>query len=259
MIPKIIHYSWFSGGPYPEGLRRCMETWPRLLPDYELRLWDGQALREIGNAFANEAVSVKKWAFAADFLRLYAVHRYGGIWLDTDVEMFRSFDPFLNDSMFIGREYYVWHDGGRSTCALTAHCFGAEAGHPFLEECLEYYEHRPFIRSHNERLPEQLRFDMTIIPRLMQAIARRQGYDDGAGNNSEQTIADGIHIYPYQWFDQPGYTSMDNVVCIHRVAQSWQPGNNGKICRQATDLKRKNAAYYKLQLQQALIRWIKGW
>ena len=258
MIPKIIHYSWFSGEPYPDDLQRCMDTWPRVLPDYELRLWDGRALREIGNTFANEAVSARKWAFAADFLRLYAVHRYGGIWLDTDVEMFRSFDRFLNDPMFIGREYYVSHDGGRDTCALTAHCFGAEAGHPFVEECLEYYEHRHFIRSRNERLPERLRYDMTIIPRLMQAIAEREGYDASARHNAEQTLAGGIHIYPYQWFDQPGYTSMSNVVCIHRVAQSWNPafGNKG-INKRATDLKHKNLSYYKMQTQQALIRWIR--
>ena len=259
MIPKIIHYSWFSGEPYPDDLRRCMDTWHRVLPDYELRLWDGRALREIGNTFANEAVSARKWAFAADFLRLYAVSRYGGIWLDTDVEMFRSFDLFLNDPMFIGREYYVTTIGRRRTRTLTAHCFGAEKGHPFVEECLEYYEHRPFIRSHNERLPERLRYDLTIIPRLMQALAEVRGYDADERNNSEQVIDGGVHVYPYQYFDQPGYTSMRDVVCIHRVAQSWQPGSKGTIHRPSTDPKRKTAAYYKYLVQQRLLRWIEQW
>ena len=259
MIPKIIHYSWFSGDPYPDDLQRCMDTWARVLPDYELRLWDGRALREIGNTFANEAVSARKWAFAADFLRLYAVNRYGGIWLDTDVEMFRSFDAFLNDPMFIGREYYVTTIGRRRTRTLTAHCFGAEKGHPFVKECLEYYEHRPFIRSHNERLPERLRYDLTIIPRLMQALAEVRGYDADEHNNSEQVIDGGVHVYPYQYFDQPGYTSMRDVVCIHRVAQSWQPGSKGTIHRPSTDPKRKTAAYYKYLVQQRLLRWIEQW
>lgn len=97
MIPKIVHYSWFSGDSYPEHLKACMDTWKKVLPDYEFVLWDAKRLAECNNVFANEAVSVRKWAFAADFVRLYAVYHYGGIWLDTDVELFKSFDPFLND------------------------------------------------------------------------------------------------------------------------------------------------------------------
>lgn len=260
MIPKLIHYSWFSGEPYPPQLKACMDTWKRVLPDYELRLWDGKDLADLGNVFANEAVSVRKWAFAADFLRLYAVYHYGGIWLDTDVEMFCSFDPFLSDSMFIGREYYVWGTGKWGKRALTAHCFGAEKEHPFIAECLEYYEHRHFIRSTNKHLPEHLRYDMTIIPHVQAVIAANYGYDMSAKNNGEQILTNGIHVYPYQWFDQPGYTSMRDVVCIHRVAQSWQPGvKSPKTPNERTDLKRKTPGYYKLKVQQALLEWIQGW
>lgn len=104
-----------------------MDTWKKVLPDYEFILWDAKKLAECNNVFANEAVSVKKWAFAADFVRLYAVYHYGGIWLDTDVEMFKSFDPFLNDGMFIGREYYIYRDKlWHEFTMLTSHCFGAE-------------------------------------------------------------------------------------------------------------------------------------
>ena len=135
MIPKLIHYSWFSGEPYPAFLKECMDTWKKVLPDYEFILWDAKKLAECNNTFANEAVSVKKWAFAADFVRLYAVYHYGGIWLDTDIDMFKSFDPFLNDGMFIGREYYVHQEKGKEDfVTLTSHCFGAEKGHPFLKE-----------------------------------------------------------------------------------------------------------------------------
>lgn len=145
MIPKIIHYSWFSGEPYPTFLKECMDTWKKVLPDYEFILWDAKKLAECNNVFANEAVSVKKWAFAADFVRLYAVYHYGGIWLDTDIDVFKPFDPFLNDGMFIGREYYVHKEQGKEDYAtLTSHCFGAEKHHPFIKECLEFYEHRHF-------------------------------------------------------------------------------------------------------------------
>ena len=74
MIPKIIHYTWFSGEDFPEDVKACMDTWKKVLPDYEFMLWDAKKLSEINNTFANEAVSVRKWAFASDFVRMYAVY-----------------------------------------------------------------------------------------------------------------------------------------------------------------------------------------
>ena len=104
MIPKIIHYSWFSNEPIPNDLNVLISKWKEIMPDYKFILWDGKMLEELNNNFANEAVSVKKWAFASDFLRLYAVYNYGGIWFDTDIEVFKSFDIFLSDRMFIANE-----------------------------------------------------------------------------------------------------------------------------------------------------------
>ena len=257
MIPKIVHYSWFSGEPYPAFLTECMNTWKKALPDYEFVLWDAQKLAEINNTFANEAVSVKKWAFAADFVRLYAVYHYGGIWLDTDVEMFKSFDPFLNDGMFIGREYYIWNTEGKEVRCLTSHCFGAEKHHPFIKECLEFYEHRHFIRSYNEKLPQTLRYDMTIIPRLQAYLALNNGYDWNAKKNGTQVLDNGIHVYPYQYFDQQGYTSMKEVVCIHRIAQSWNPKYDG--CERKhwyTNVKKKNLRWYVRNIAKPIIRFL---
>lgn len=256
MIPKIIHYSWFSGEPYPLFLKECMDTWQQVLPDYEFILWDAQKLAKCNNIFANEAVSVKKWAFAADFIRLYAVYHYGGIWLDTDIDMFKSFDSFLNDGMFIGREYYVHKEQGKEDyVALTSHCFGAEKGHPFIKECLEFYEHRHFIRSYNENLPQELRYDMTIIPMLQMRLAEKYGFDAKNCVNKLQILSNGIHVYPYQYFDQPGYTSMKDVVCIHRVAQSWNK-KAGMSTRDITSLKKKTLGYRKMKMQEWLVQLI---
>lgn len=234
-----------------------MDTWKNILPDYEFMLWDAKKLAECNNTFANEAVSVKKWAFAADFIRLYAVYHYGGIWLDTDIDMFKSFDPFLNDGMFIGREYYVHHEQGKEDfVTLTSHCFGAEKGHPFLKECLEFYENRHFIRSHNEKLPQELRYDMTIIPMLQMRLAENYGFDSRNCINKLQILSNGIHVYPYQYFDQPGYTSMKDVVCIHRVAQSWNPKSKNQTIREITNPKKKTLGYRKMILQQKLADFI---
>ncbi|MCF0190488.1 MAG: hypothetical protein HUJ96_04415 [Marinilabiliaceae bacterium] len=260
MIPKIIHYSWFSGEPYPLFLKECMDTWRDVLPDYEFVLWDAEKLKATGNTFALEAYGEKKWAFAADFIRLYAVYHYGGIWLDTDIDMFKSFDPFLNDGMFIGREYYVHKEHGKEDfTTLTSHCFGAEKGHPFIAECMEFYENRHFIRSHNQNLPQELRYDMTIIPMLQMRLAENYGFDNRNSINKLQVLTNGIHVYPSDYFDQPGYGTMKNVVCIHRVAQSWNPKwNKDKEAESvphskhettiSTNPKKKGLGYYKIKL-----------
>lgn len=224
MIPKIIHYSWFSGESYPKHIEELMKTWKKHLQDYQFILWDAKKLSELNNTFANEAISVKKWAFAADFVRVYAVYTYGGIWLDTDVEVFKSFDPFLNDCMFIGREWYT-HNYSPQVCYLTSHCFGAEKGHPFLKDCLDYYSKRHFIRTDNISFPECLRFDMTIIPEIQAKLALSYGYNWLESINIHQFLDNKIHVYPHQFFDAPGYHDMSDVVCIHRATGSWRPNN----------------------------------
>jgi mannosyltransferase OCH1-like enzyme len=101
MIPKIIHYTWFSGDEMPQVIKECIASWKRILPEYELRLWDYNAIKDIDSVFLKEALEVKKWAYAADFVRLYALYNEGGIYLDTDVMVFKRFDCFLNDKCFI--------------------------------------------------------------------------------------------------------------------------------------------------------------
>jgi len=83
MIPKIIHYSWFSGDKYPEDIERYICRWKELLPGYEFVLWDMARLeKEIDSDFVKEAISQRKWAFAADYTRLFAINKYGGIWFE---------------------------------------------------------------------------------------------------------------------------------------------------------------------------------
>lgn len=245
MIPKIIHYSWFSGEPYPKHIELLMETWKKHLPDYEFVLWDANKLKEVGSVFADEAISVRKWAFAADFLRIYAVYTYGGIWLDTDIEMFKSFDPFLVHSMFIGREWYT-HNYDPQVSYLTSHCFGAEKGHLFLKDCLSYYSDRHFICSKNETLPQSMRYNMTIIPEVQAKIAvSKYGFDWRESVDKLQVLKDDIHVYPHDFFDAPGYSSMDNVVCIHRATGGWRPGNEGNVPDFSfTSVRKKDVAYY---------------
>lgn len=225
MIPKIIHYSWISTDEKPEIVQRCMQTWREKLPDYEFVLWDARRIaEEINNSFVDEAIMVKKWAFAADYVRCFAVYKYGGIYLDTDVEVLRSFDEFLGNKMFIGQEVPTYcFKVNAHKMSLTAHCFGAEAGHPFLRLCLHYYKNRRFIMSMNWDLPDDMRYDQKVLPIIQSQLMEYFGYKSQAYYyDKEQTLSEGIKVYPSWYFDTPSSFSMKNVYCIHYWVGSWR-------------------------------------
>ncbi len=258
MIPKLIHYSWFSGEPFPEHIQTLMKTWKKYLPDYEFMLWNAEKLAEVNCTFANEAVSVRKWAFAADFIRIYAVYTYGGIWLDTDIEMFKSFDPFLEHRMFIGGEAN-FHEIPKKRY-LTSHCFGAEKQHPFLRLCYDYYKDRHFIGCKNNIIPLQMRYDMTIIPKIQAKLAKEfYGYDDDGFKDEHQLLSEGIHVYPSDYFDSPRYHDMTNVVCIHRAEGGWRPNNKHNISDySSTNPLPHNKLYWQRRILDTVNRFLKN-
>lgn len=266
MIPKIIHYSWFSGDPMPESYLRIMENWKKVLPDYELRLWDANALKEANLTFANEAFAARKWAFAADAIRAYAVYQYGGIWLDGDVAVYKSFDSFLNCRMFIGKEYVIefQHDGtNHNTSSLTSHCFGAEKGHPFLKDCVDYYKDRHFILSDKENLPQGLRYDMRLMPYIQGVLATKYGYQGRVTNLDEVEILDeDIHVYPPYYFDEPRYHDIKDSVCVHYKFGSWRiPGTWTPAIKHRKFVCKKGLLYYVYTLVNKLLLkkgyWVK--
>jgi len=138
MIPKIVHLCWLSGDPFPELIARCQASWKQHLPDYEIMLWNQAALGASSVPWVDESASLKKYAFAADYIRLHALFRHGGIYLDADVEVFRSFDELLGLPSFIGYE-----TGGDLEPAV----IGAAPGAQWIGECLAHYEGRHFVRQ----------------------------------------------------------------------------------------------------------------
>ncbi|EKT54174.1 glycosyltransferase family 32 protein [Providencia burhodogranariea] len=102
MIPKIIHYIWVGDNQKPQFVLDCIATWKKYLPDYEIMEWGNECLKIIDNAYAHEAYENKKWAFVSDYIRLYALYKHGGIYLDTDVEVTKNFDDFLALDFFSG-------------------------------------------------------------------------------------------------------------------------------------------------------------
>ena len=219
MIPKVIHYTWFSGDPYPNTIEKCIDSWHKYLPDYTFVLWDSEKIKEIDSVWLKEALAVKKWAFASDFVRLYAVFHYGGIYLDTDCMLFKTFDSLLDNHCFIGKENSIHVEGRSTQMYLTSHCFGAEKGNPFIKKCLSYYDNRKFILSENESLPMKLKYSVLLLPFIQSEIAKQIGYNPFPSNNTVQSL-ENVCIYPSTYFDST--TSDPNTYCRHLALGEWR-------------------------------------
>lgn len=134
MIPKKIHYIWLGGKPKSKLTELCINSWKRILPDYEVIEWNEKKLDMAAlckeNSFLNRCYKLKLWAFVSDYLRLYILYHEGGIYLDTDVEVLKSYTPLLTNSMFVGYEA----NGFIGTSVI-----GAEAGNGTIRRLLEFY------------------------------------------------------------------------------------------------------------------------
>ncbi len=137
-IPKIIHYFWFSGDPYPEKVQKCLDSWHKFCPGYEFRKWDLNNYKT-NNQFVQDALQNKDWAHASDFGRCDVVYRYGGIYLDTDVELVKPLDDLLYDTGFFCFESARGVDPGSG--------FGAEAYNPIIQEICEAYNSIPYKKA----------------------------------------------------------------------------------------------------------------
>lgn len=225
MIPKIIHYCWLSSDPYPEKIQHCIDSWKKVLPEYEIILWDKQRFNLADNLWCKQAFENKKYAFAADYIRMYALYHYGGIYLDSDVEVFKKFDNLLDLPYFIGREGV----GNRVEVAA----FGAEKGTEWVGDCMRYYEGRSFIK-------EDGTFDTTVMPDVVYNILSAN-YRINLINKKDEFILDKdvFNEFPNDWFCanvhlspsdiKPTYIISKNSYCVHHFANSWVKINKFKV------------------------------
>ena len=151
MIPKIIHLCWLSGDPYPPKISRCLASWKKYLPEYEVILWDTNRFDLDSSIWVKQAFEKKKYAFAADYIRFYALYHYGGIYLDSDVEVLKSFDDLLDLPYFMGAE---------KAQTPEAAIIGAEKGCDWIKACLDYYDNRSFIKEDGS-------LDILTVPDIM--------------------------------------------------------------------------------------------
>lgn len=198
MIPKIIHYCWLSGDPIPENLAKCMQSWKEKLPEYEWMLWDFTRFEKESSAWVSEAFDNRKYAFAADYIRLYAVYHYGGIYMDMDIEVVKSFNELLDNPYMIAYER-------PDKIGIEAGCFGAEKGSPYLKACLDYYVDRHFVQPDGT-------FDTRTLPSIMQEILEKNAFDFTLYDNNHFTAKSG----------ETGIVTVTNdTYAIHHFAGSW--------------------------------------
>lgn len=209
-VPKKIHFCWLSGDPYPVAIAKCVESWKTIMPDYEIILWDRARFdAEIDNRFAREALELRKWAFVADYVRLFALAKYGGIYLDSDVRVYKKFDDLLANGFFSCVEYFK----PTNYIAIEAAVMGAEPGHPFVQQCLSLYDDIPFVLSDGT-------VDQTTITQRMAAVAARDwGFEY---RPAEQHLKEGVVIYAPVIFTNPsGEFSVTKTYALHLCNGSW--------------------------------------
>ena len=216
MTPKTIHLCWFSNDAYPVEIKVCLDSWKRILPDYTVRLWDYDAAKSVGCAYIDEALSARKWAFAADALRFYAIYHEGGIYMDSDIFLYKRFDELIPETGVATfnertRDSYT-------TFGLQAAFVMGEKGNSFCKDAFDYYASRHFVKPDGT-------YDQTISPYVMKSIAEKYGYV----NNDELQKLDGITIYPTAYLSpSKSYSRHREAIGVHRIYGSWRKRKFGR-------------------------------
>lgn len=220
MIPKVIHYCWLSKDPIPQNLQDCMASWKRYLPDYEFILWNFDRFDKKSSIWVKEAFKKKKYAFAADYIRLYAIFNYGGFYLDMDVEVLKSFNDLLNLKTAIS-----WQ---KECDGFEVAAFGAEKGCQWIKHCLDYYENRHF------KLPKG-QIDNKPLPNIVEDIIKEKNYNIKTYSNIS-TLQEMDNTFPVlsdDFFSPKSYITKEihitpNTYTIHHFAGSWVNEDDNK-------------------------------
>lgn len=196
MIPKKLHYCWFSGEPFPEEIERCINSWKKFLPDFEWIKWDREKALATNIPWVTEALQQKHWAFASDAVRLHALYTEGGLYLDTDVEILKPFDDLLKHPYFFGYE-----NGSKR---IEGAVMGCEPGCEPIAAALKYYKSHPFSYSagvvDQMVLPNILREsfkdfkDLQIMP---ESVFSPKSFIDGKIRSTAETYS--IHHFSSSW------------------------------------------------------------
>lgn len=213
MIPKIIHYCWFGGGPLPQEAKRCIESWKKFFPDYIIKHWDESNFDVTANSFVADAYKAKKYAFVSDYARFAILYEYGGLYFDTDVEIIQPMDDIVSQGAFMGCELSpTVHDNTILVAAGLG--LGVEAGHPIYKELLDEYQQMAFADKFGKPTKTVVHVGTEVLKR------------HGLQNTDQIQQVEGIWIYPKPYFcpiDYDGHLHLSPCTrSIHYYAGTWR-------------------------------------
>lgn len=208
MIPKILHFCWFGTAPTPQIVKDCVGSWRKFMPDFTIMEWDDTTLPR--EAYARRALANRKFANVSNYMRFYALAHHGGIYLDTDIEVVRTFEPLLEDEMFVG-----WQGNGQINNAV----MGAQPHHPVIQSCLEEMPKR-FDGKESAHLSSPFYITDVLFKHLK----------IGKPQSNILVRGKGVNVYPCRYFypywhteqlDRAKHVTPDTF-CIHHWTASWK-------------------------------------
>lgn len=207
MIPKKIHYFWFGGNEKPKSVKKCIDSWKKFCPDYEIIKWNETNFDVHCMPFVEQAYEAKKYAFVSDVARLIVVYEQGGIYMDTDVEVIKPLDDLLKNKAYMSFE--------NNENVNTGQGFGAEAGFPLLKEHIDVYRNASFIIEDGS-------LNQTACTKYTTDLLAKKGLI----RNGEKQVIDSLTLYPADFFNPLDsltgkLNKTENTYSIHWYDASW--------------------------------------
>lgn len=223
MIPKIIHYCWFGGNPLPDLAIKCIESWKKYCPDFEIKEWNESNYDLNSCDYVKEAAMHNKWAFVSDYARYDILYRYGGVYLDTDVELIKPIDDILNKGAFFGIEDSFNTKDKEKYMIAPGLGMGVPQQFLIIKELLQIYKNEHFILEDGS-------YNKKTVVDYMTDIMKKYGFDE---KNREQ-VCGGVTIYPAEFFCPMNYstgiiTLTQNTRSIHHYNMSWKSEYEKKL------------------------------
>ncbi|MBP1990368.1 glycosyltransferase family 32 protein [Paenibacillus eucommiae] len=208
-IPRIIHYCWFGGKEKPDIVKKCISSWKENLPNYEIVEWNENSFDITCNTYVREAYESRKFAFVSDYVRVHALYHFGGIYLDTDVEVFKPFDDLLHHDSFWGFEQEDF---------IATSTIGAAKGNKLIQTFLDSYEEKRFIKA--DGTYDDLT-NVAIITKILEGLGLQS-------NGEYQEIKGTGAFYPQTYFSPYDYINCrkfitEDTYAMHYFYKSWLP------------------------------------
>ena len=210
MIPKVIHYCWFGRNPLPKDAIKCIKSWKKFCPDYEIKQWNESNFDFSDCSYAMEAYKEKKWAFVSDYARFKILYENGGVYFDTDVELVNSIEDIVSKGPFMGCEKDCICD----ISVAPGLGLGVNPGHELYREILDFYKTLHFKKLENGKYKTVVEYTTEILQKHGLKII-----------NDIQFVR-GVYVYPKEYFQPMNLetgkiTLSQNTVSVHHYSGSW--------------------------------------